>query len=68
MFRARGAKSQSEGKGIDAHARKIVGWRGNMTAHAGFVLDALGQAVHVRRPVKAWGWLTMATTAASICR
>ena len=36
---------------IDAYARRIVGWRASRTAHAGFVLDALEQALHERRPV-----------------
>ena len=36
---------------IDAFARRIVGWRASRTAHAGFVLDALEQALHDRRPV-----------------
>jgi transposase InsO family protein len=40
---------------IDAFARKIVGWRVSTSPHAGFVLDALEQAVHDRRPVKAMG-------------
>lgn len=35
---------------IDAFARRIVGWRVSRTAHAGFVLDALEQALHQRRP------------------
>jgi transposase InsO family protein len=35
---------------IDVFARRIVGWRVSRTAHAGFVLDALEQAVHDRRP------------------
>jgi transposase InsO family protein len=35
---------------IDAFARKIVGWRVSRSMHAGFVLDALEQAVHARRP------------------
>lgn len=35
---------------IDAFARRIVGWRVSRTAHAGFVLDALEQAVHLRQP------------------
>jgi putative transposase len=35
---------------IDAYASKIVGWRVSTSAHAGFVLDALEQAVHERRP------------------
>ena len=40
---------------IDAYARKTVGWRVSTSPHAGFVLDALEQAVHDRRPVKAMG-------------
>jgi transposase InsO family protein len=32
-----------------------VGWRVSTTPHAGFVLDALEQAVHERRPVKGMG-------------
>ncbi len=36
---------------IDAFARRIVGWRASRAAHAGFVLDALDQALHNRRPV-----------------
>jgi transposase InsO family protein len=35
---------------IDVFARRIVGWRVSRTAHAGFVLDALEQAVHDRSP------------------
>jgi putative transposase len=40
---------------IDAFARRIVGWRVSRTAHAGFVLDALEQALHDRRPVQGGG-------------
>src|SRR4051794_41848348 len=40
---------------IDAYARRIVGWRASRTAHAGFVLDALEQALHDRRPVRRGG-------------
>jgi transposase InsO family protein len=36
---------------IDAYARRIVGWRVSRTAHAGFVLDALEQAIHDRKPL-----------------
>ena len=36
---------------IDAYARRTVGWRVSRTAHTGFVLDALEQALHDRRPV-----------------
>ncbi len=36
---------------IDAYDRRIVGWRVSRTAHAGFVLDALEQALYDRRPV-----------------
>jgi putative transposase len=35
---------------IDAFARRIVGWRASRSAHAGFVLDALEQALYERRP------------------
>jgi transposase InsO family protein len=35
---------------IDAFARRVVGWRVSRTANAGFVLDALEQAVHQRQP------------------
>lgn len=35
---------------IDAFARRIVGWRVSRTAHASFILDALEQALHARRP------------------
>jgi len=37
---------------VDAFARRIVGWRVSRTATASFVLDALEQALHARRPVK----------------
>jgi transposase InsO family protein len=40
---------------IDAYARRIVGWRVSRTAHAGFVLDALEQALCERRPVRGGG-------------
>jgi putative transposase len=40
---------------IDAFARRIVGWRVSRTAHADFVLDALEQALHDRRPVQGSG-------------
>ena len=36
---------------IDVYARKIVGWRASRTATAGFVLDALEQALYARRPI-----------------
>jgi putative transposase len=37
---------------IDVYARRIVGWRASRTAHASFVLDALEQAIHDRRPMR----------------
>ena len=40
---------------IDAYARRIVGWRVSRSAHAGFVLDALEQAIHDRKPVSGGG-------------
>lgn len=40
---------------IDAYARRIVGWRVSRTAQTGFVLDALEQALHERRPLHRGG-------------
>jgi len=40
---------------IDAYAQRIVGWRVRRTAHASFMLDALEQALHERRPVQRSG-------------
>ena len=40
---------------IDAFARRIVGWRVSRSAHAQFVLDALEQAIHDRRPAHKGG-------------
>ena len=35
---------------IDAYARRIVGWKISTSATADFMLDALDQAIHARRP------------------
>lgn len=35
---------------IDVYARSIIGWRVSGTTHAGFVLDALEQAIYDRGP------------------
>ena len=35
---------------IDVYARRIVGWKVSSSAHTDFVLDALEQALHARRP------------------
>ncbi len=35
---------------IDTYADKIVGWKVSSSAKTGFVLDALEQAIHARRP------------------
>jgi putative transposase len=51
---------------IDAFARRIVGWRVSRTAHASFVLDALEQALHERRPVHRGGLVHHSATAAPI--
>ena len=51
---------------IDAFARRIVGWRVSRTAHAGFVLDALEQALHDRRPVQGRAWCITATGACKL--
>jgi putative transposase len=40
---------------IDTFARRIVGWRVSRSAHAGFVLDALEQALADRKPVSGGG-------------
>jgi transposase InsO family protein len=40
---------------IDAFSCRIVGWRVSRTAHTGFVLDALEQALHDRRPLHRGG-------------
>ena len=40
---------------IDTYARRIVGWRVSRTAHASFVLNALEQALHDRRPLRGSG-------------
>jgi len=40
---------------IDVFARRIVGWRVSRTAHAGFVLDALEQALHDQKPIHQGG-------------
>ena len=40
---------------IDVYARYIVGWRVSRTAHAGFVLDALEQAISDRKPAHRGG-------------
>jgi transposase InsO family protein len=37
---------------IDVFARRIVGWRVSRSAQTGFVLDALEQALHDRRPAQ----------------
>ena len=37
---------------IDTYARRIVGWRVSGNATAGFVLDALEQAIYDRQPAK----------------
>jgi len=52
---------------IDTYARRIVGWRVSRTAHAGFVLDALEQALHERRPLHGADWSITAIVAANTC-
>ena len=55
--RARHRPRTDGGRGslIDASARRIVGWRVSRSATAGFVLDALEQAIHERRPATGAG-------------
>lgn len=40
---------------VDVFARRIVGWRVSRSARADFVLDALEQALHERRPFAGGG-------------
>lgn len=40
---------------IDAFARRIIGWRVSRSMQAEFVLDALEQALHDRRPLHGSG-------------
>jgi len=40
---------------IGTYARRTVGWRASRSAHAGFVLDALEQALHDRWPMRGGG-------------
>lgn len=40
---------------IDTFAWRIVGWRASRAAPAGFVLNALEQALHDRRPTHSGG-------------
>jgi transposase InsO family protein len=40
---------------IDAYARRIVGWRVSRSMEAGFVLEALDQALHARQPMRGAG-------------
>ena len=40
---------------VDVFARRIVGWRVSRSARADFVLDALEQALHERRPLAGSG-------------
>src|SRR3954466_4781026 len=48
------SRGASHGSGF-ARPRTGSGWRVSRTAHAGFVLDALEQALHARRPVRGGG-------------
>ena len=48
---------------IDAFARRIVGWKVGTSATAGFVLDALEQAIHARKPSADDGLIHQATGA-----
>jgi len=52
---------------IEAFARRIVGWRASRTAHAGFVLDALDQALMIGGPSIVAGWFTTPTAARNMC-
>ena len=53
---------------IDVFARRIVGWRVSRSAHAGFVLDALEQALYARKPDAAAASSTTPIAACSTSR
>ena len=53
---------------IDAFARRIVGWRASRTAHAGFVLDALEQALVRTSSPSAAASCTTRIAACNMCR
>jgi putative transposase len=53
---------------IDAYARRIVGWRVSRTAHAGFVLDALEQALAERRPAQGGGLVHHSDSKSALAR
>ncbi len=53
---------------IDAFARRIIGWRASRTAHAGFVLNALDQALRDRRPAHRGGLVHHSDRACNMCR
>lgn len=48
---------------IDAYARCIVGWKVSTSVTVNFVLDALEQAIHARRPGPEDGSSTIVTEA-----
>jgi len=52
---------------IDVFARRIVGWRVSASARTDFVLDALEQALHARRPAQG-GLIHHSDVACSTCR
>jgi putative transposase len=53
---------------IDVFARRIVGWKVSSSARTDFVLDALEQALHARRPAGDRGLIHHAIAACSTCR
>ena len=52
---------------IDAYVRRIVDWRASRTAHASFVLDALGQALQQRHPHHRGDLSTVPTVGLNAC-
>jgi transposase InsO family protein len=52
---------------IDAFARRIVGWRVSRSMQAGFVLDALEQALHDRRPAQNDGLVHHSDRGSQLC-
>ena len=52
---------------IDTYARRIVGWCVSRTPYASFVLDAIEQALHERKPVNRGRLVHPAIAAANTC-
>lgn len=54
-WRERGCNALADADDIDAVTLRVNGGRNSQKAHASFVLDALEQAIHDRRPIHGGG-------------